>query len=209
MLRIDIISSYLRHILLYVAFIGAFALPAWGQGNTNGKFDRFSRRPGESLLESKATPLWLSHFTWGTDIGSSIDLRGNDMSTFDAEVVLGYKNRFIQLAGVSIGVHRAFGNGNNMIPIYAVFRSSFRSDPSLFFLNVKAGYSFNSIGETGTRQGFNCSLGAGINLAMSTRFRSHIILSYGYLRLDEEQRLWAGTKVGHVDYAQLSFGVTF
>lgn len=184
-------------------------MPASGQVAADKKYDRFTRKPGESMLGKNDKPLWTSHFTWGADIGSSIDLRGNDMSTFDAEAVLGYKNSFIQLAGVGAGVHRAFGNGNNMIPVYAVFRSSFRSAPSLFFLNVKAGYSFNSIGETGTRRGFNCSLGVGINLAMSAKFKSHIILSYGYFRLDEEQRLWAGMEIEHVDYAQLRFGVTF
>lgn len=209
MLKFNLIGSRLLRILMFVACAGAFVLPAWGQDKAGKKQDRFSRQPGESMLIGKDKPLWTSHFTWGADVGSSIDLRGNDMSTFDAEAVLGYKNSFIQLAGVGAGVHRAFGNGNNMIPVYAVFRSSFRTAPSLFFLNLKAGYSFNSIGETGTRRGFNCSLGVGINLAVSAKFRSHIILSYGYFRLDEEQRLWAGMEVEHVDYAQLRFGVTF
>ena len=203
------INSNGIRILLCAVYIVVFTLSAWGQDDKTQKSNKFSRLPGESILKNNEKPLSESHFTWGADIGGSIDLRGNDMSTFDAEAVIGYKNRFIQLAGIGVGVHRAFGNGNNMIPLYAIFRSSFRSAPSLFFLNVKTGYSFNSIGEIGVHSGFNCSVGVGINLAVSPRFKSHIILSYGYFRLDEEQRLWAGMEVGHVDYAQLRFGVTF
>lgn len=164
----------------------------------------------ESIFPTGSRSLSSGHFTWGAEIGSSIDLSGNDMSTFDIDVLFGYKNSWIRTAGIGVGIHRAFGNHYTFLPLYAVFRSSFRSKPSLVFLNLKLGYSFNTLGgDTKTKGGFKSSLGIGFNLAMSKRFQSHLILSCGYFLLDENQKLAAGLDVRHVPLAQISFGMNF
>lgn len=199
------ISAALRRELL-VAFLLIACLPMLASVDD----DSISAKPVRESIFNSGMSLSESHFTWGADLGSSIDLRGTDLSTFDAEVVLGYKNKFFRLIGIGAGVHRAFGNGSNLIPVYAILRTSFRTRPSLFFFNLKAGYSFNSVLEGPSKAGLNVSLGVGINLAVSRRFKSHIILSYGYFRLDEEQRQSIGLKgVRNIDYAQLRFGVNF
>lgn len=163
----------------------------------------------ESLFPEASRSLAFSHFTWGAEIGASIDLGGHDMSTFDADVLLGYKNKYIRLAGIGAGIHRAFGTGNNFIPVYLVLRSSFRSKPSLFFMHLKAGYSFNTIGESPMFGDWVGSVGAGINLAMSRRFQSHIILALGFRHFNERHRTEVELDVKDVYIAQLSFGVNF
>lgn len=163
----------------------------------------------ESIFPQKSLSLALSHFTWGADIGGSIDLDSNDMSTFDADVNFGYKNKYIRIIGVGAGIHRAFGNGNTFIPIYFLFRSSFRSRPSLCFFNLRAGYSFNTIRESPMFGDISASIGIGFNLAMSRRFMSHIILSYGFRHFSRRHRTEAGLPAENSNLAQISFGVNF
>lgn len=163
----------------------------------------------ESLFPAGNRPLWLSHFTWGVDVGTSIDLRGYDMSTLDADVMIGYKSDFIRTLGVGAGVHRSFGRKNNFFPLYVVFRSSFRSRPSLCFFNLRAGYAFSAIDNGASRGGAMAAVGVGINLAMSKRFQSHILLSYCYYHINNRTRGEAGIGVRYIDLARISFGVNF
>ena len=163
----------------------------------------------ESIFPAGSRPLWLSNFTWGVDIGSSIDLRGYDMSTLDLDVMLGYKSSFIRTLGVGAGVHRSFGKKNNFIPLYLVFRSSFRTKPSLFFFNMRAGYAFSTIGEGASRGGAMAAVGVGINLAMSKRFQSHILLSYCYYHINGHTRKESSFDSKYIDLARISFGVNF
>ncbi len=164
----------------------------------------------ESIFPEGSTPLGaMSHFTWGADIGASIDVGGDDMSSFDVDVILGYKDKFIRAVGVGVGVHRAFDNGYTFIPLYVVFRSSFRKQPSLLFLDLQGGYSFNTLGSGNSQGGAYVSVGLGINLAMSKKFNSHIILSYGYFGLksiNDANIIFDGK---NINYAQIKFGINF
>lgn len=164
----------------------------------------------ESIFGNKyGLSLALSHFTWGAEIGASIDLRGYDLSTVDIDVLLGYKNSFLKLVGIGGGIHKSFGSNNTFLPLYAVFRSSFRSKPSLFFFNLQAGYCFTSLSKSKSRGGISASVGVGINLAMSKHFQSHIILSYCYYHINSLTRTEVSLPVKYVDLARLSFGVNF
>ncbi|MBD5269536.1 MAG: hypothetical protein K2M67_09255 [Muribaculaceae bacterium] len=167
------------------------------------------KKERESLFPNSSRSLATSHFTWGAEVGSSIDLSGHDMSTFDADVLVGYKNPVIRLAGIGAGIHRAFGNGNNFVPLYAVFRSSFRSKPSLCFFHLKAGYSFNTIGDSPTFGDWVGSIGCGVNLAMSKSFQSHILLAFGFRHFNKRHQSEVKIDVKDVYMAQISFGVNF
>lgn len=61
----------------------------------------------ESLFPEKSRSLAKSHFTWGAEAGASIDLTGHDMSTFDVDVLFGYKNSYIRMVGLGAGIHTA------------------------------------------------------------------------------------------------------
>lgn len=150
-----------------------------------------------------------SHFTWGGEVGASIDLSGYDTSTFNIDAILGYKNNYFRTIGAGLGIHRSFGSGDTYVPVYAVLRTSFSKRPRLFFITFKAGYSFNTMGDSPTFGDTNAQLGAGINLAMSRRFQSHIILAYEFRHFDRRHKYVLNDKTENVSFATLSFGVNF
>lgn len=163
----------------------------------------------DSLFPELNRPLSQSHFTWGVDVGASIDLDGNDMSTFDAEAMFGYKNDLFQALGIGAGVRKAFGNEYTFIPLFATVRTSFTKKPSLFFLDAKIGYSFNTIADAGSQGGFLFSVGPGVNLSLSKGIRSHIILSYSYYGLKEATSNAVPYEGNNINYATLRIGVSF
>ncbi len=158
----------------------------------------------ESIFGDKTPALDKSHFTWGADVGASIDMGGYDMSTFDIDIVLGYKNSLLRTLGLSAGIHRDFHTGTNFIPLMAVLRTSFIPRKTLCFFDLKAGY----VGEENSG-GFTFNAGIGFNLASSKRFRSHLILSYQFIHLNELQGTMVDRVKNHIDFIQLHFGVNF
>lgn len=163
----------------------------------------------ESIFPGAAKSLAASHFSWGAEVGSSIDVTGHDMSTMDLDVNFGYKSNFIRILGVGAGVHRAFGSGNNFIPVYLLFRTSFSSRPKLLFMNLKLGYSFNTIGDAPTFGDSGASLGCGVNLAMGRNFKSHLSLSLAYRHFNKRHQAKVNLDTYNVILAQINFGVNF
>ena len=163
----------------------------------------------ESLFPSEVKPLNMSHFTWGVDIGASIDLSGYDMSTLDADAYFGYKGSWIRTAAVGAGVHKAFGNQYTFVPVYALVRTSFRRKPSLVFFELKGGYSFNTLHDSGSHGGAYGSVGVGVNLAMTRRVQSHLILSYGFFTLKNATDLDIPYHGDNISSAVIRFGINF
>lgn len=163
----------------------------------------------ESLAPKSTLSLAFSHFTWGAEVGSSLDMTSHDLSTFDADVLIGFKNSFIKIVGFGAGIHRSIHSGNNLIPVYAVFRSSFRNKPSLCFLNMQAGYSFNTYGESGTISDLYGALGVGINLQKTSKASSYVILSLACQHLNEKNKEAVKFDTNYIVFATLKIGVTF
>lgn len=163
----------------------------------------------ESLFPKSSRDLRTSHFTWGAELGSSIDLSSHDMSTMDLDVLLGYKNKVIRTAGIGMGVHRALGNGSTFIPIYAILRTSFTPNPAPCFLHLKVGYSFNSVADSPTLGDISASIGLGINLAMTRRCMTHIIIAYGFRHFSYRHSEIINIGTQDISLAQLSFGINF
>lgn len=189
-------SKFLKSMGIAVSFISLSALPAGAEQR-------------ESLFPDKGKDLIGSHFTWGAEVGTSIDVSGYDTSTFNIDALLGYKSDYFRIAGVGAGIHRALGTGDNFIPVYAVLRTSFSSKPRLFFMSLKAGYSFNTISNSSTFGDVNAALGAGINLAISKRFKSHIILAYEFRHFNSKHREKYSLEAEDISLATLTFGVNF
>lgn len=174
------------------------------------KTDTINAGARESLFPQKSRSLAFSHFTWGAEAGASIDMTGHDMSSFDVDVLFGYKNSFFRLIGLGAGIHRAVQSGNNFIPIYATIQSSFRSRPSLFFFSARFGYSFNTIDDSPTFGDFVSAIGCGINLSQSRHARSYFLFSVGYRyfnhrHIDYVEKL----NTNYVYMTHLTFGVSF
>ncbi len=163
----------------------------------------------ESLFPNADRPLSTSHFTWGAEFGTSIDLTGYDTSTVNLDLVFGYKNSYLDLLGLGAGVHRSVGTGDNFVPIYAVIHTDFSKRKRPFFMAVKAGYSFNTMGNAPTFGDIAASLGGGINLAVSRKFTSYIILAYEFRHFNKRHRESFNILAEDISLATLSIGVTF
>ncbi len=149
------------------------------------------------------------HFAFGIELGSSIDVSGYDMSTFDADINIGFKNNFIRTVGLGTGVHRSFGTRDTYVPVYFLFRSSFSSRPQPLFMHLQAGYSFNTLADSPTFGDTTACIGLGINLSSSRKFRTHIIVGYCFRHFDTKHQDMTRVDRENVSLAQLSFGINF
>ena len=163
----------------------------------------------ESLFPDKSIDLGKSHFTWGAEFGSSIDMTAHNMSTFDLDVNFGYKNAVFKVVGVGVGFQRGIDSGNNFLPVYFVMRTSFRKKPSLCFLNLQAGYSFTTLKGSKTHGDIISALGCGINLTQSRHAKSYIIVSACSRFFDKNHRELTGLDMKAINYARLQIGINF
>lgn len=164
----------------------------------------------ESLFPESSRSLAKSHFTWGAEAGASLDLTGHDMSTFDVDVLFGYKNSYIRMLGVGAGIHRTVQGGDNFIPVYATIQTSFRKKPSLLFFSAKIGYSFNTINDSPTFGDLSSSLGVGINLSDSRLAKTYVLLCAGYRYFNRRHINMIDKLDQHYVYiARLCIGVSF
>ena len=70
----------------------------------------------DSFFPEKSVNLAKSHFTWGAEFGSSIDMTAHNLSTFDLDVNIGYKNSFFKIIGIGAGIHRSLSSGDTYVP---------------------------------------------------------------------------------------------
>lgn len=150
----------------------------------------------------------MSKLMLGAELGTSLDLSSTDLSTFNFEVLFGYRYNWVQLLGVQVGVHKSLGTRDSFIPICLVFRTPFRSKPSRFFFHFNAGYSFNTVASSAMFGDITAAIGGGINLAQRPKFQSNISLVVGFRHFN--QRHQEVTQIGkeNVGFAQISFGIS-
>lgn len=202
--------SAVRRFLLSAGLLFIAGAAAASENTAALAADSIATQERESLFPKSSLSLAFSHFTWGAEAGASLDLTGHDMSTFDVDVLLGYKNDYIKLVGVGAGIHRTVQGGDNFIPVYATIQTSFRKKPSLFFLSAKIGYSFNTISDSPTFGDLCSTLGLGINLSRSKTAQTHIILSAGYRYFNRRHIEMVERIDQHYVYiARLCFGISF
>lgn len=124
-----------------------------------------------------------TNFAWGADVASSIDMTGQDLSTFNISAQFGYKNNAIEMLGAGGEIDIAVGNSNRLYPVFAIIRTSFVPGPMRCFFEAKAGYGFNNMNDGRNHDGIYGSAALGVNLAMGRNFRSHIVVGYTYRQL--------------------------
>lgn len=163
----------------------------------------------ESLFPESNFSLAGSHFTWGAEFGSSIDCSYYDMTTFDFDAFFGFKNSFIKILGVGAGIRKSVTGGNTFIPVYLTFRTSFRKKPSLFFLNLQGGYSFNTMPDSEVFGDYVGTLGIGINLSQKRLVKSYIVLSAGYYYFNDIHREYAKLDRHSLFLARMALGIDF
>lgn len=150
-------------------------------------------------------------FAWGADIGSLIDMTGNDMSALDLNAYFGYTAPYIRMLGVGASIDAMVSSNSTSYPVYVIFRTDFASKPQLCFGETRVGVSFSNIDNLPRQVSPCASIGVGVTLASGKTFSSHIILSYCYTKLDDVQVEETGQvrKLHDLQYASLRIGIAF
>lgn len=178
-----IMNKYLYRILL-PAILFVSVQNATAQESTTGFEDgnnQYVMR--ESNLADLGEAKKIKPFTFGAEVGASIDMAGNDLSTFDVDIFAGYRSSMIKCLGLGVGLHNSFSSNRQYLPIYLLFRSNLLKNKSLFFVDFRAGYSSNQMCKGENQGGFFGSAGLGINLSVSKRFGSHLLIGYNFYQV--------------------------
>lgn len=150
-----------------------------------------------------------SHFAWGLDLGSSIDMTGSEMTNINFSGFAGYKNDYFRALGIGAEFDIMTSNSSRSIPVYAMMRTSFIPGHHLLFGDFRIGASFNTIYDFKTQTGLYASAGIGITLAKGKSFKSHLILGYKYIarsNITVEDKV---EQFGDLHYAAVSLGISF
>ena len=147
-------------------------------------------------------------FKWGAEVGTGIDMGGDNMSTLNLHVTIACSCPYLELAGLGAGVDMVMSNSTRSFPIYALARSSFSPNPRLFFAEMKGGIAVNQVPSFSDRTSLFLQPGVGIHLATGATFSSYLTLSYTYNSLS-----FYGDKADSIihglNLATIAIGVTF
>lgn len=121
-----------------------------------------------------------NHFAWGAEVAGSIDLTSHDLSSVNLDAYFGYRNSWIDVIGVGAEVNMMLSNSVRSFPVYAMFRTSFTSRPSVVFMDLRGGIAFNNLTYSSTQTTAYVSPGIGFNLAGGKTFQSYLTISYVY-----------------------------
>lgn len=160
-------------------------------------------------LSASAHKTPASRFAWGAEAGGAIDMTTNDMSAICANAFFGYRNSWIDILGVGAGINVAVDNNTRTFPLFGVFRTSFRPQPSLAFFDMRVGCALNSTDNESTRSNFYFAPGVGFNLARGKNFISYITLSYEYNGMKYYVKDGIKTDISSLSMAALRIGITF
>lgn len=150
-----------------------------------------------------------SHFAWGAEVGGSIDLTSNDMSTVNLDAYFGYRNSWIDVVGVGAEVNMMVSNSVRAFPVYGIFRTGFSSRPTLLFMDLRGGVAFNNITNSSQQTSAYVSPGIGINLAGGRTFQSYVTLSYVYNGIKTFQLKDREVDIDGLSMACIRLGIRF
>ena len=173
-----------------------------------------------SLFGGKADELVTSHFSWGADLGTGIDLTTSDMTCVDLHACVGYKSSSIRFLGIGAGINTMMNNSSRSYPVYAMLRTSFSRRPRLCFMDLRLGAAFNNFYEYKNQADLYGSLGLGITLASGRRFSSHLIIAYTFMPVrnlevdeskkpDEDEPYPVIRHIPDLHYASIRIGCSF
>ncbi len=148
------------------------------------------------------------HFAWGAEIGPSIDVCGDDMSTIDIGGFIGWRNDFIDFAGVGAGINMLMSHSGRFFPVYAGFRSSFSRSQKLVFFDARIGCTFATDAGSPSQQVFYVAPGIGFNLASGKTYTSYLLVNYSYCSL-KFPSFRQGNEVKGVNRIGMTIGITF
>ncbi|MDE6098289.1 MAG: hypothetical protein K2G24_05320 [Muribaculaceae bacterium] len=146
-------------------------------------------------------------FTWGAEMGGSVDMSGNDMSTVDFNISFGLKYRWLKMAGIGAGADIMVSNPCRTFPVYCEFQSDFSSKPQLLFLCLKGGAAFNYLENNEHSTGAYAFGGLGINFARTAKFSSY--MTVGYTLIQRPDKPDAEFRHDDIHMATIKLGINF
>lgn len=150
-----------------------------------------------------------THFAWGADFGSSIDLSGHDMSSIDFNADFGVSHGWLSLAGVGAGVNIMVSNSCRTYPIFAILRTSLSPGRRLAFLDVRGGVALNYLTDNLSKTSPYVSVGIGFNLAGGRTFQSYIVAAYTYNGRGDVETSEISRHYEPLHYAGVRLGIEF
>lgn len=148
-------------------------------------------------------------FRWGADVGGTIDLTGQDASSYDISMSFGFTRKWINFLGFGAKAAFAVSNSNRAFPLFVNFRTNFKDRPSIVFWDVKGGVALNYPGDNRSHAGAYASTGVGFYLARSSTFSSHILLAYTFRQQDSSWTPEGSQTLKDLHMATLKIGVMF
>lgn len=149
-------------------------------------------------------------FAWGVELTGNVDLGCRDMSSAAFNAYFGMSAPTVPIIGVGAGVNVPVANSSRSIPIFAIVRTNFSPNQSLFFLDMRGGLSVNYMEHNKRQTGGYFSAGVGINLAKGSTFSSYIIAGYSFYErkdyLDRDDNL---VEVPSLHLATVRLGICF
>lgn len=181
----NVIKKYLRYLFvaLFTTAMGASAQNL-AKNETSGLPRATEANTGTSTQATTIDATTSARpFSFGVEAGAYIDFSGIDSSCFDIDIYGGYRNGYIQVAGVGMGVHPSFTNHHMFIPIYAIFRCNFKEHNSRCFADIKAGLSINELDNKTHNTGAYASAGIGVNLLQTKKLKTYVLVNYSYTQI--------------------------
>lgn len=148
-------------------------------------------------------------FAWGAEVGSSIDMSENDMSSVDFNATFGLRYKWINFAGVGAGADIMVSNSCRTYPVFAVFRTDFSSQVNFVFLDVRGGAALNYLPGNVNQTDAYASVSIGFVLSTGKSYRSYITAGYTYIGRKDVEQGERITEYSPLQMASIRLGITF
>ena len=136
--------------------------------------------PTTAAATSAAAPSSVS-FSWGAEIGSTVDLSGHDMTSLDFSAYFGMRRSWLDFAGVGAAANIVVNNSSRTYPLFANLRFSFTPRNPLLFADLRGGMALHSIDVvSGNKFRPFAQVGVGVYLARGKSFSSYLIAGYAW-----------------------------
>lgn len=213
--NITSMTKFITHIMAAIAITGgsltaAASAPAVTSSTDTASIldDELPTKPEEAEITNPELRTAM-HLAWGLDVGSSIDLTTQDMSTLNADAYVGFRKGIMDVVGIGAGLHAMVNNSSYSYPLYVIARTSFRKKPSLVFADLRVGMAFNSLFGQSANTAFYINPSVGFNLATGRKFRSYLSVGYSYNGVEHRNDPDMMHKIHHLNMANVHLGVSF
>lgn len=150
-----------------------------------------------------------NHFVWGAEVGGSVDMTSNSLSTVNLDSYFGYRNTYIDALAIGASVNMVLSSSARSFPIYMLLRTNFCRKPTFAFMDLRAGVIINSFGSSHDQAGAYVSPGVGFRLATGKTFTSYLTISYVYNGMRPYHKANVNYDIDGLHLACLRLGISF